>query len=154
MSWCLTSAPQLTLHINSRPPHQAFCFSAKDTVPVASQLLLVSSHSSGNCLASVCANPLNGSARDALLTDLRQQLAQVNCPWHRILNWLACGAGGWAKPAVEPPRCTAPDAAARLARYEQAGAFLGGITLPMLTASPTAQRLFDLVRGAVPIPNP
>lgn len=51
---------------------------------------------------------------------------------------------------VEPMLCTAPDAAARLARYEQAGVFLGGFTLPVLTASPTAQRLFDLVRGMLP----
>lgn len=44
MSQCLACAVQLTLQMSSRPPHQAVCFSAKDIVPVASQLLLVSSH--------------------------------------------------------------------------------------------------------------
>ena len=49
-----------------------------------------------------------------------------------------------------PARCTAPDAPARLARYEDGGVFLGGFTMPILTASATAQRLFDLVRAAPP----
>ncbi|KAK9835405.1 hypothetical protein WJX81_007635 [Elliptochloris bilobata] len=50
----------------------------------------------------------------------------------------------WASAVATPLRCQGPDAAARLARYEENGTFLGGFTLPILTSSATAQRLYDL----------
>ena len=44
-------------------------------------------------------------------------------------------------------RCTPPGPQARLAGYREGGTFLDGFTFPILTASATAQQLFDIVRA-------
>ena len=53
MCQCLASALHLTLHMQSRPTHQALNFHAKDTVPAAARAVSI-----------------QGSAQDALLTGL------------------------------------------------------------------------------------
>jgi len=61
-------------------------------------------------------------------------------------------AAGRQPLAAAPPRCTPPGAQARLATFTQGGSFLEGFTVPILTTSASAQRLFDLVRARCP-PN-
>lgn len=48
-------------------------------------------------------------------------------------------------------RCTPPGSQARLAGYVEGDAFLDGFTFPILTASATAQQLFDIVRAVSPL---
>jgi len=53
-------------------------------------------------------------------------------------------AAGRQPLAAAPPRCPPPGAQARLATFTQGGSFLEGFTVPILTTSASAQRLFDL----------